>query len=76
MIWSKNSVIKQTLLPDSAIASPMDNDTHYISQLSFASIDYTDAGEYTCEATYDFFGSGPTVRLSDPYLLEVKGTHN
>ena len=70
--WSRSGAIKQSL-SDTVVDSPVDNGTHFNSELHFVSIGYTDAGKYTCEVEYDFFGSGSTVRISDPYLLEVKG---
>ena len=70
--WSRSGAIKQAL-SDTVVDSPVDNGTHFISELHFVSIGYIDTGKYTCEVEYDFFGSGSTVRISDPHLLEVKG---
>lgn len=55
------------------ITDPLDNGTHFVSDLLFISVEYSDADEYICEVEYDLFGLSQTVQRSDTTLMKVQG---
>ena len=71
--WTRgtNAIIEQDL--SHSFTQLIDNGTHYISELVFVSVDYSDAGEYVCEVEYSIFGLSHSVKNTDTTLLKIQG---